>query len=297
MLDHALVEALVATREERQRGLARELVDERVVEQPPGWSQRDHPPLLAELDRVTAVARAQRRLDHVDPQHHPGAAAERSVVDLAGAERRVVAVVDVSQPVAVRERVGDVTLALEPLERIREQREDVDLHHISRRGSVRSMSICLCSMSTVLTASATSGTSSSPRPSARDNLEHLDEGSAINAPDGADVPTGVVDGTPFEVLRPPFVVVQAAAASERCTISSLSAQRLGGGAIVVSLEPHDRPAIVTRAARDRALASRRSRRARRRRADCALRVAYIEAAVESVRAPDAAGAQPAPSVG
>ena len=59
----------------------------------------------------------QRRLDDVDPQHHAGAAAERRVVDLAAAQRRVVAVVDVPEPVPRGDRVADVALGLEPLER------------------------------------------------------------------------------------------------------------------------------------------------------------------------------------
>ena len=84
MLDDALVEALVAPAQQRQLRLGGELLDEPVVEQAAARRERDHPPALAQRDRILAVAGAQRRLDHVDAQHHPGSAAERGVVDLPG---------------------------------------------------------------------------------------------------------------------------------------------------------------------------------------------------------------------
>ena len=104
MLDDPLVEALVAAAQQRQLRLGGELLDHPVVEHPPARRQRDDPPPRADRDRVLAVAGAQRRLDDVDPQHHPGAAAERRVVDLAGRERRVGAVVEAgraSEPSAI----------------------------------------------------------------------------------------------------------------------------------------------------------------------------------------------------
>ena len=127
MLEDPLVESLVAAAQQRQCRRRRQLVDERVVQHHASRVQRDHRPLVAQLHGVAAVARAQRRLDHVDAQQHAGAAAERRVVDLAGAERRVVAVVDVRQAVTAGDRRDDVPLALKPSERLRKQREDVDL--------------------------------------------------------------------------------------------------------------------------------------------------------------------------
>ena len=91
VLDDALVEALVAPAQQRQRGLAGELLHERLVEQAPARRQRDHAPAPAQLDRVDAVAGAQRGVEHVHAQHHPRAAAERRVVDLPAAQRRVLA--------------------------------------------------------------------------------------------------------------------------------------------------------------------------------------------------------------
>ncbi len=84
MLDDPLVEALVAPAQQRQRRLCGELVDERVVEQSASRRERDHAPALAQQHRIDPVVRAQRVLDDVDAQDHPGAAAERHVVDLAG---------------------------------------------------------------------------------------------------------------------------------------------------------------------------------------------------------------------
>ena len=78
----------------------------RVVEHPAAGRQRDHAALRAQLDRIDAVEAAQRRVHHVDAQHHPGAAAERRVVDLAAAQRRVLARVEGPQLVAAGERVG-----------------------------------------------------------------------------------------------------------------------------------------------------------------------------------------------
>ena len=67
VLEDALVEALVAAAQQRQLRLGRELVDERVVEQPPARGQRDHPPALAQRDSgrprsgPAARCRARRR--------------------------------------------------------------------------------------------------------------------------------------------------------------------------------------------------------------------------------------------
>src|SRR4051794_32469411 len=87
VLDDALIEALVPATHERDRRLGGQLVDVAVVEHAPARRQRDHTPPPPELDGVDAVERLQRRVHHIDPQHHSGAAAERRVVDLPAAER------------------------------------------------------------------------------------------------------------------------------------------------------------------------------------------------------------------
>ena len=133
VVDDPLVEALVAAAQQRERLLRGELRDDRVVEDAAAGRERDHAAARAHGDRVLAVARAERRLDDVDPQHHPGAAAERRVVDLARLQRRRRAVVDAVERRAQLERVGHVALPAEPVEPGREQREDVDLHPRSVR--------------------------------------------------------------------------------------------------------------------------------------------------------------------
>ena len=110
VLEDALVEALVAAAEQRQLVLGRQLLDDAVVEHPPAGRERDHAAALAHRDRVLAVAGAQRRLDDVDAEHHPRAAAERRVVDLPRLQRRVRAVVDALERGAQRQRVRHVAL-------------------------------------------------------------------------------------------------------------------------------------------------------------------------------------------
>ncbi len=109
-LEDALVEALVAPAQQRQLGLGGELRDERLVEQPATRCERDHPPPLAQLDRVDAVVTAYRAVEDVHPQHHPGPAAEGRVVDLAARERCVATEVDARDRRARRDRIGDVAL-------------------------------------------------------------------------------------------------------------------------------------------------------------------------------------------
>ena len=128
MLVHPLVEALVAAAEQRQVRLGGQLVGERVVEQPPGRREQHDPRHLA-----VRIGRLQGRVDDVDPQHHAGAAAIGRVVDLAGAERGRLAVVEEAQLVALVERVADRALRPEPVERLGEQREDVELIDSERR--------------------------------------------------------------------------------------------------------------------------------------------------------------------
>lgn len=120
MLVDALVEALVAPTEERDVAFGHKFVGELVVEQPPGRRQQHDP-----RPHPLAVGRLQRRVDHVDPQHHPGAAAVRRVVDLAPGQRGRVAVVEQPQLVAFFQRVLDRSLCLQPVERLWEEGEDV----------------------------------------------------------------------------------------------------------------------------------------------------------------------------
>jgi hypothetical protein len=77
--------------------------------------------------RVLAVRRFERGCDHVDAQDHARAAAVRVVVDLAVAERRRVAVVEQPELELGAEHGSDGTLLGEPGERVREEREDIDL--------------------------------------------------------------------------------------------------------------------------------------------------------------------------
>src|SRR5262249_24105308 len=109
------------------------------------------------------VALTQRRLHHVDANHHPGATAVRGVVDLAGPQGRGIAEVDELEAVAELLRVAHVPLVAEPPEPFGEQREDVDLHG-SRPRKARSTSMSRASMSTRLTASLTNGTSTPSGP-------------------------------------------------------------------------------------------------------------------------------------
>ena len=134
---HALVEALVAAAEQRERRLRGELGGQRVVEAAPAGGQRDHPPVRRQLERVDAVARAQRRLHHV----RPGSPSRR---------RRRRACRPPGRPSAAwwragprtssqwpeRLRVAHVALAREPLEPAGKQREDVDLHQRPRNALV-----------------------------------------------------------------------------------------------------------------------------------------------------------------
>ena len=92
--------------------LGRELLDERLVELPPLRRQRDHA-----LRGRAAVDGVERGGDDVDAQHHPGAAAVRLVVDLPGAQRRRVAVVEEPQLELGAEHGGERPLLGQPARR------------------------------------------------------------------------------------------------------------------------------------------------------------------------------------
>ena len=136
MLEDALIEALVASAQQRQRRLGCELSGERVVEHAPARRERDHSPALAQLDGVDRIARAQSAFHDVYAQQHARPAPEGRVVDLPAAERRVIAEVHALEARPARQHVAHVALAGEPLKPLGKQREDVNLHgHAPGRGT------------------------------------------------------------------------------------------------------------------------------------------------------------------
>ena len=99
-----------------------QLLDQLLVEPAPLGCERDHP-----VAGVLAVGRFERGRDHVDPEDHAGAAAVRVIVDLAVPERRRVAVVEEPELELGAEDGSDGALLGEPGERVRDEREDIDL--------------------------------------------------------------------------------------------------------------------------------------------------------------------------
>ena len=75
---------------------------------------------------ASAVGGVERCCDDVDAQHHAGTAAVRLVVDLAGAERRRVAIVEEAQLELGAEHRGERALLGHPRERVRNLGEDVE---------------------------------------------------------------------------------------------------------------------------------------------------------------------------
>ena len=104
-------------------GLGGKLLDERLVELAALRRQRDH----ARGARV-AVGGVERGRDDVDAQHHPRATPVRRVVDLAGAQRRRVAVVEEPQLELGAEHRGNRLLLGQPAEGVRNLGEDVEAH-------------------------------------------------------------------------------------------------------------------------------------------------------------------------
>ncbi len=127
-VDDALVEALEASREERQQRLGRELLDELLVELASLGRERDDP----RGPRAGAVDRLERGVDDVDPEHHAGAAAVRLVVHLPGPERREVPVAEQVQLELRPQDGGERTPLGHPGERLRYEREDIDAHGANR---------------------------------------------------------------------------------------------------------------------------------------------------------------------
>ena len=123
MVEDALVEPLEPSREERQRRLARKLLDERLVELAALRRERDDA-----MAWKLAVHRLQRRGHDVDAQDHPGAAPVRIVVNLSRRERRGIPVVEESEVELAADDRRDWTALADPGERARNQREDVEAH-------------------------------------------------------------------------------------------------------------------------------------------------------------------------
>ena len=159
MLDDALVEALEPGGEERQLVRGRELFDDLLRQRASFRRERDHP-----LRPRIAVHGLERGRDDVDAQHHAGAAAVGLVVDLAGAERRRLAVVEEPQVELGPEHRADRPLLGEPGEGVRDECEDVDSHCESAKPGA--ITIRPPSTSTFRTQASTSG-SDRPESSSR----------------------------------------------------------------------------------------------------------------------------------
>ena len=122
-VEDSLVEALEPSREESENGLRCELLDKLLVELTALRRERNHPVL-----RNSPVYSIERRRDDIDPEHHPRPASVRVVVHLARAERRRVAVVHDPEIELGSEYRSHGTAHLQPLEGVRDQREDVEAH-------------------------------------------------------------------------------------------------------------------------------------------------------------------------
>jgi len=123
VIQDSLVEAFEPCGEKREDGLGSELLDELLIELPPLRRQGDDPMLWD-----STVERVERGRDDVDPKHHPGPASVRIVVDLAGAERCRVAVVEDPEIELGSEHRSDRAALLQPCEGSRDKGEDVEAH-------------------------------------------------------------------------------------------------------------------------------------------------------------------------
>ena len=152
MLDDPVVEALEPGREERERLLGGELLDDAPASAAVPAASARRPGA-----RGAAVRGVERRRDDVDAQHHPGAAAVRLVVDLAGAERRRVAVVEEAQLELAAEHARERLLLGEPGEGVGNEGEDVELQGITGSAKPGATTIRPPSRSTDRTQASTSG--------------------------------------------------------------------------------------------------------------------------------------------
>src|SRR5258708_6815648 len=126
MLDNPLVEALEAGREQGHVLELGELFDHLLGQLPPLRAERNH-----RMRGALAVHRVERRGDDVDPQDHPRPTPVRLVVDLAVLQPRQVAGGEEPQVELVPEHRRDRPLLGQPRERVRDEREDVELHQSS----------------------------------------------------------------------------------------------------------------------------------------------------------------------
>src|SRR5439155_6751949 len=96
---------------------------ERLRELTPLRTERDH-----RATRRAAVNRVECSRDDIDPQHHAGTAAVRLVIDLSVPKRCVIAIREEPEVELSTEHGGDRPLFGQPRERMRDEREDVELH-------------------------------------------------------------------------------------------------------------------------------------------------------------------------
>ena len=122
-LDDPVVEALEPRREQRELGLGGELLDERLVELPSLWRERDD--AARALRRRTRPRARRRRRRRGAPSR---SAAVRVVVHLPRAKWRRIAVVEEPQLELAAEHRREGLLLRQPGEGVRNLREDVDAH-------------------------------------------------------------------------------------------------------------------------------------------------------------------------
>jgi hypothetical protein len=123
VVEDPLIEALESRREERERILSRELLDEILVELRSLRGERHDA-----VARDAAVGGVERRGDDVHAQDHPEPAAVRIVIHLARCQRCRIAVVEDTQ-LELGAEDGCKRAALpNPREGVGDEREDVETH-------------------------------------------------------------------------------------------------------------------------------------------------------------------------
>ncbi len=155
VVDHALVDALVAAAREHQPRLGRQFAGHRLRERPPGRAgdqqARTGPAGPVEDELVEALAPRLRLHDHA--RAAAGRAAVDRVVDVVGPAPQVVDVEVEQAPVAGPADQGE----LQGLEVLGEDGDDVDAHHSSSRPGGGSTAIVPASRSTPSIISSTNG--------------------------------------------------------------------------------------------------------------------------------------------
>ncbi len=123
MVEDPLVEALEPSGQEGEGRLPGELLDEVLIQLPALRRERDHP-----VVGRSAVDGVECGSHDVDTKHHARPAAVRVIVDLPRAERCGLPVVeDAKLELGAENRRERATLA-NPVERGRNEREDVETH-------------------------------------------------------------------------------------------------------------------------------------------------------------------------